>query len=187
MPAIPAPTDVELVRASRSGEREAFGALVLRHSRVVRAICMARIGNEEVDDAVQEVFLRAYRGLARLNDDASFSAYLAQIARNHCVDRLRTSANRNRPLSLEAVALEPADPRAVVDEDHEALLARLRREIARLPESQREVLLLFYFERLSYARMAEMLGLTEAAVNQRLSRARHHLRETFAQLPEARP
>jgi RNA polymerase sigma-70 factor (ECF subfamily) len=179
------PEDEELVQRSIAGSRDAFGLLVLRHARMVRAICMSRIGSQEVDDAVQEVFLRVFRGLPRLQATASFVAYLGQVARNYCIDRLRT-AQKQKPVSLDEVELDPADRR--VDEAAESAraerLALLRREIARLPESQRECLLLFYFEEMSYAQMAEALGLTEAAVNQRLSRARQQLRHTLAERRE---
>ena len=74
----------------------------------------------------------------------------------------------------------PRFRRHTEDKREEHLLERLRREVGRLPETQREVLLLFYFEKMSYARMAAALNLTEAAVNQRLSRARQQLRSAFA-------
>ena len=84
---------------------------------------------------------------------------------------------------LDEVRHEPVDPRAPAGEDDGERLAALRREVARLPRSQREVLLLFYFVRMSYADMATALGITAAAVNQRLSRARQQLR---AALPRSR-
>ena len=164
------------MRRSREGSHDAFGLLVLRYSKLARAICAARIGAEDVDDAVQEIFLRAFRGLARLEDGTKFRAYLGQIARNHCIDRLR-SRQGNQTVSLDEVLLEPAAPNSSDGESpHQERLQLLRREVGRLPENQREVLLLFYFERLSYADMSSALGITEAAVNQRLSRARQRLR-----------
>lgn len=174
------PEDDDLVQRSIAGSRDAFGLLVLRHARMVRAICMARIGSRDVEDAVQEVLLRAFRGLPRLQATGSFVAYLGQIARNHCIDRLRTTP-KQKPVSLDEVELDPPDPRQpdAADELRAERLDRLRKEIGRLPESQRECLLLFYFEEMSYAQMAESLGLTEAAVNQRLSRARQHLRSVL--------
>ncbi|MFO1054044.1 MAG: sigma-70 family RNA polymerase sigma factor [Planctomycetota bacterium] len=174
------PEDEELVQRSIAGSRDAFGLLVLRHARLVRAICMARIGSREVDDATQEVFLRAFRGLGRLEDPASFPSYLGRIARNYCIDRLRT-APRHKAVSLDEVELDPVDKRGAEESpEGEDRRMALRREIARLPESQRECLLLFYFEEMSYAQMAAALGVTEAAVNQRLSRARLQLRTALA-------
>lgn len=144
---------------------------------MVRAICTARLGPREADDTVQEVFLRAFRGLPRLKDPGSFTSYVGQIARNYCVDRLRAAQRNER--SLEEIEVEPADPRGEGDTDRELMLEQLRREVGRLPENQRETLMMFYFERMSYAGMATALGISEAAVNQRLSRARAHLRTVF--------
>ena len=177
----PHEADEDLVRQCLDGSREAFGLLVVRHSRAVRAICMARIGHREADDAVQEVFLRAYRGLRRLNDASRFRAFVGQIARNHCTDRLRVAKSAAaRPISLDEIELEPEDPTGSTDDFQDLRLQSLRREVGRLPESQREVLLLFYFQQMSYAAMADTLGITEAAVNQRLSRARQQLRTVLA-------
>jgi RNA polymerase sigma-70 factor (ECF subfamily) len=144
---------------------------------------MARIGSREVDDASQEVFLRAFRGLSRLESAANFPAYLGQIARNFCVDHLRSSP-RHRTTSLDEVELEVEDPRRGDSHDPDDRTTRLRREIARLPENQRECLLLFHFEELSYQEIADVLGLTAAAVNQRLSRARARLRSLLADVDE---
>lgn len=172
----PRDRDAELVRLSRDGSREAFGLLVTHYSRTVRALCLARTGNHrDLDDMVQEAFLRAYTGLSRLTDAGSFGPYLLQIARNLCVDRLRRRHQRTE--SLDEVQLEP-EPQPSHDES-EARLTALRRFVGRLPEALREALLLFYFEGMSYARMAELLGISEAAVNQRLSRARAQLRLQF--------
>ncbi len=170
---------------SMQGAKEAFGLLVVRHARLVRAICLARLGNRELDDAVQEIFLRAYKGLPRLRNPKSFHAFLAQIARNYCVDRLR-NGSKQEISSLEEVDLEPADQETLGEDHKEIMLERLRSEVSRLPESQREILLLFYFHKLSYAEMASTLRISEAAVNQRLSRARSQLRSAFQVEPGRR-
>ena len=145
---------------------------------MVRAICTARLGTGGADDATQEIFLKAWRGLGRLTEPARFAAYVGRIARNHCVDQLRT-LRRSKAVSLDAVELDVANA-ADEDVDRGPLLHKLRSEVGRLPESQREVLLLFYVHQMSYAAMADALGVTEAAVNQRLSRARQTLRRSFA-------
>jgi RNA polymerase sigma-70 factor (ECF subfamily) len=94
---------------------------------------------------------------------------------NLSVDRLRRRSHRG--VSLDEIELDPAaDTPANDAEEH---LGKLRREVGRLPESLREVVLLFYFQDMSYAEMDRLLGITEAAVNQRLNRARQRLREGF--------
>ena len=169
----PEPKDHELVRLSLEGSREAFGLLVTRYARSVRAVCLARLGQHgDLEDVVQDSFLRAYHGLPRLKDGERFGPYVHRIARNLSVDRLRRHDRHMK--SLDEVDLQP-ELRRVPDERDERL-AKLREMVGRLPECLREAVLLFYFEKMSYTRMAEVLGITEAAVNQRLSRARRRLR-----------
>jgi RNA polymerase sigma-70 factor (ECF subfamily) len=169
----PAPRDEDLIRQTLAGSREAFGLLVRRHAPTVRAACIARTGlHQELDDMVQETFLRAYEGLPRVLDTGRFGAYVHGIALHLCADRLRRKARG--VASLESVELEPA---ARAEDCEDERLAKLRAAVGRLPEAQREALLLFYFQDLSYERMAAVLGITAAAVNQRLTRARAQLRE----------
>jgi RNA polymerase sigma-70 factor (ECF subfamily) len=141
----------------------------------VRGVCIARLGTcDDIDDLVQETFLRAFKGLSRLKERACFGAYLHRIARNICVDRLRR--RKRDALSLEDVGVEielPSDGPVDVREER---LAQLRRLVGRLPLALRETVLMFYFERQSYQQIASVLGLSEAAVNQRLHRARVALR-----------
>lgn len=172
-------SDPTLVAATVSGSREAYGLLVVRYSRSVRAQCLARIGGADVDDVVQETFLRAFQGLARLQDQNRFGAYVHRIAQNICIDRLRRG--KKNAVSLDEVELEPpAEPGRIADVREERL-ARLRMLVGRLPEALREAVLLFYFETLSHAEIAARLGVTEAAINQRLHRARLSLKAAFDQ------
>jgi RNA polymerase sigma-70 factor (ECF subfamily) len=167
------------VRHTQAGSREAFGLLVVRYSRSVRAICLARLGTQgDLDDLVQDAFLRAYQGLTRLQDPNRFGAYLHRIAQNICIDRLRRRGKN--PVSLDDVDLmPPAEPGQLADVREERL-ARLRKLVGQMPEALREAVLMFYFQELSHAEIADQLGVTEAAINQRLHRARQFLRERFA-------
>lgn len=184
---MPAPStdtrDLDLVRQTLAGSRDAYALLVVRHSRPVRATCLARLGLvADLDDMVQETFLRAFQGLARLKDRSRFGAYVHRIAQNICIDRLRRKGQR--AVSLDEVELDPPrEPNAAVDIREERLIL-LRRLVGRLPEALREAVLMFYFEQRSHAEIAELLGVTEAAVNQRLHRARVHLRAAFGEAGE---
>lgn len=180
IPASDTQDDSALVRQTLAGSRDSFGLLVVRYSRSVRAACLARTGlADDLEDTLQETFLRAFQGLSRLTDPARFGAYVHRIAQNICIDRLR---RRGRPHeSFDEVELEPpAQPGGVTD-IREERLADLRRHVGRLPHALREAVLLFYFEERSHAEIAAVLGVTEAAVNQRLHRARQSLKQAFDQ------
>jgi RNA polymerase sigma-70 factor (ECF subfamily) len=185
---LPAPAsdtgEQALVRQSILGSREAFGLLVVRYSRSVRAICIARIGRRsELDDLVQEAFLRAFRGLSRLEEPDRFGAYLHRIAHNICVDRLRRG--RRDAVSIDEVDLAAPAPVSQVLDIREERLERMRKQVGLLPLTLREAVLLFYFEQMSLVEIGAMLGITEAAVNQRLHRARLQLRQGLGDGVEA--
>ncbi len=172
------------MKQTLKGSREAFGLLVVRYSRSVRGLCIARLGTrDDLDDLVQESFLRAFKGLARLKKKDRFGAYLHRIARNVCVDWLR---RRRGGVSIDDVPVELHVPSDGPVDIREERLGHLRSLVGRLPLALREAILMFYFEKQSYQQIAGCLGITEAAVNQRLSRARQQLRTAFAASPEAR-
>lgn len=178
MPASASETrDQDLVLQTLAGSRESFGLLVVRYSKSVRAACIARLGYaSDIDDQVQEAFLRAYRGLPRLKEQDRFGAYVHRIAHNVCVDRLRREV---KSVSLDEVELTPPTVPGGAQDVREERLGRMRMLVGRMPETLREAVLLFYFEQRTHAEIADLLGVTEAAINQRLHRARQHLKQAF--------
>lgn len=134
-------SDAELVRRARAGRHEAFESLVERYQRKAHAVARAHgVRGDVVADVVQDSFLRAFRGLDRLQDRARFGGWFLTIVRNAA----RTCVRRTEP---EAPALAP-EP-AVRDGDRlEAaeVRERLWREVDRLPEGTREAIFLYYYE-----------------------------------------
>jgi RNA polymerase sigma factor (sigma-70 family) len=172
--------DSDLVHQSILGSREAFGLLVVRYSRSVRATCLARVGrSNDLDDLVQEAFLRAFRGLSRLEDPRRFGAFVHRIAHNVCVDRLRRGGHEPESVA-EVELLQPAG-REPSGDLREERLDRLMQHVGRLPLLLREVVLLHYFDHKSTAEIGAMLAATEAAVNQRLHRARQQLKQALGE------
>ena len=91
-------SDAQLVGRCRAGEAAAWNELVERFSRYVYAIAVRayRLPEHDAEDVFQDVFARAYERLGSLRDDTAIRPWLAQLTRNACVDRLRTSA-REQP------------------------------------------------------------------------------------------
>lgn len=167
--------------AARSGDRAAYGRIVAACQNTVTAVALAITHDVPAsEDIAQEAFLSAWQHLKRLQNPSSFLPWLRQITRNLARDHLR--ANRHRPLDGEGadIAIElAADPsptpmQQLVEDEREHAAAEL---ISALPEDSREVLLLFYREGQSSQQVALLLGLSDAAVRKRLSRARQSLRE----------
>ena len=175
------PSDAALVRRVLAGDAEAFGALVAHHhARCLRLAVHLVDDRADAEDAVQEALLRAYRHLGRYREQERFGAWLTRILVNQC----RTARGRaRRPLppgvdwaDVERAAApppdEPPDEPADAAERREALAHALRR----LPNDQREAVVLRYADELSFAEMAAATGATPAALKMRVQRACRRLR-----------
>src|ERR1051326_8910886 len=93
--------DDGLIEAAAQGDRDAFGELYVRYSRLVHGILLARVPPADAEDLVQDVFMSAMRQLRGLRTAASFRGWLAAIARNRAIDYFR-GARRNAPLGEAA-------------------------------------------------------------------------------------
>ena len=170
----------ELPAAVR-GDRDAYGRIVIASQNAVTAVALAITRDVPAsEDIAQEAFLSAWHHLPRLKNTSSFLPWLRQITRNLAHDHLR--GRRNRMLDGEAAELaiqHAADPdgcplQQALDAERDAVAADL---ISELPEDSREALLLYYREGQSSKQVAMLLGLSDAAVRKRLSRARQSVRE----------
>ncbi|MEA5666365.1 sigma-70 family RNA polymerase sigma factor [Stenotrophomonas sp. MH1] len=167
--------------AARRGCTRSYGRIVLGCQNTVTAIALAITRDVQAsEDIAQEAFIKAWQQLNQLNNGASFLPWLRQITRNLARDWLR--ANHNRPLSGEAAEIAigmAADPAPDAVEAMSRVEEELAAEeiISALPEDSRETLLLFYREGQSSQQVARLLGLSDAAVRKRLSRARATVRD----------
>ena len=159
-------TDLQLIEAARSGDRDARANLAELNAAQVFAVCLGILGNEDdAKDVSQETFLRAFSRIDQLKEAGSFRPWLIGIARNLCFDCIR------RRKAGEGDRLRN-DPGINVPEDYRDI----HRAIACLHEKYRIPLLLYYFDGRSSESVAETLELSRAGVLTRLSRARRELR-----------
>ena len=177
------PADEELVLQARDGQVPAFEELVRRHYGLVFSIGLAWLDNpEQAEDLVQEVFVRAYLFLGRLDRPPAFHGWVAQIARNLSADWLRrgSAASRIVPMvSLDASHAEIPDTRSEgVRErmDRDEQIGAVRDAVRCLPRDQREVILLHYMEGLDQEEIAARLGMHRSSVSRMLERARKSMR-----------
>jgi RNA polymerase sigma-70 factor, ECF subfamily len=176
-----------------AGDAQAFASLVESHQERLLRLCERLLGDaEEARDAAQEVFLKAYRKAGAVRPQGRVYTWLYRIAVNHCLNKLRRRKlvrflRWEDPEERDAPAFDPPDEAA---DPAAALEARrrwraTRRALARLPENQRSVLVLVRFEGLSYKQVAEVLSITEGAVESRLFRAMRRL-EAAQEAPGSR-
>lgn len=179
-----ASTDAQLVEASQRGDVDAFGALVQRYQSLICAVSFASTGNQTLsEDIAQETFVTAWRGLSGLREPAKLRSWLCGIARKLSSKALR-GAGRARATAHEAqqaaeVPLSPLE--AVLERESEAVVWAA---LAEVPQRYRETLVLFYREEQSTAEVARALGLSQNAVQQRLSRGRQYLKAGVSQVME---
>src|SRR5512137_2273487 len=154
---------------------DAFGAKELeaavpRLRRYARALTGSR---EAADDLTQDTLERAWGKRALWQSGTDLRAWMFTVMHNVFVNGTR----RSRPmLSLDDLAIEDAGPAPATSVETGVVLAELARALSRLPEEQREVLLLVGLEQFSYAEASEVIGVPIGTVMSRLSRARERLR-----------
>src|SRR5690606_6043091 len=174
----------ELPAAVR-GDRDAYGRIIVASQNAVTAVALAITRDVHTsEDIAQEAFLSAWHHLPRLKNPSSFLPWLRQITRNLAHDHLR--GRRNRMLDGEVADLaiqHAAEPdgcplEQALDAERDAVAADL---ISELPAESREALLLYYREGQSSKQVAMLLGLSDAAVRKRLSRARQSVRADLLQ------
>jgi RNA polymerase sigma-70 factor (ECF subfamily) len=163
-----AEVEAPLVSAARVGNRGAFAELHGRWARTIHGVLLASVPRQDVDDLVQDVFLKAFRKLASLRDDLAFGGWLLQIARNRAADYHR------RATPTEALSDDFAAPHADERRAHEALDA-----IRSLPPAYRETLVLRLVEGMTGPEIAERTGLTPDSVRVNLHRGFKLLRENL--------
>lgn len=169
-------SDAALVEAAQQGRLDGFGTLYERYHNPIVALAYAQLGDQHAaEDAAQEVFAVACRDLRSLRDRDKFGPWLGGICRNVC-RQMRRARARTAPLPQEP-ADHAADGRSQRQEQSDAV----RRAVWRLPDGERELIVMRYFDGFSQARISQVLDLTPAAVNGRLTRAKRRIAELLKQ------
>jgi RNA polymerase sigma-70 factor, ECF subfamily len=169
------PLDSDAGRFHREAARARAGELFTEHATLIQRICSRLLRDDfEAEDAAQQTFLSAYKAMLTGAEPRDGEAWLATIARNECLQRIR--ARMRRPLPVLEHDVDDGRP----DVHHLAVdrlnAARLWREISSLPPQQRDAVILREVAGLSYDELALLLGVTRPSVESLLFRARGRLR-----------
>ncbi|QED45994.1 RNA polymerase sigma factor SigW [Cytobacillus dafuensis] len=167
------------------GDQDAYAEIVEIYKDKVFLICYRMLGNRhEAEDIAQEAFLRAYVNIHSFNINLKFSSWLYRIATNLCIDRIR----KKKPdfyLDAEVAGTDGltmysqiAADTSLPEEDVESLELQetIQREISKLPEKYRTVIVLKYIEELSLNEISQILDLPLGTVKTRIHRGREALR-----------
>lgn len=175
-------TDGELVRRVVAGDSAAYGELARHWYRRILALCQSKLLSHDAEDLAQETLVRAYSRLSTLANPDQFGPWLRAIASHLCADWCRDRIRQRRDVAPDwqadlVIDTPTADGSLAADER-----AIVVQQVASIPEDLREVILLRYYEDLSYDEMANWLGVARATVNERLAKARALLRIRLAKL-----
>ena len=170
--------DRVLVTAFQAGDDQAFDEIFKRYHQRVAAVCSRMLRSpQDVEEATQETFLKAYQALGRFNGNYYLGAWLARIATNVCVDHLRSKSRSNLvalPEDQDDISVEPGPEELVVGEH-----PRLERAIRDIQPLHASALALRAVEGLSHQEIAGRLRMTPTQVKALLHRARGSLRRAF--------
>jgi RNA polymerase sigma-70 factor (ECF subfamily) len=158
---------MDRVSRCRSGDREAWAAVVRDHGGLVNGILRGayRLAAHDAEDAFQEVFTRLYVNLGQLREDRALPGWIAQVTRNVAVDLIRL---RRHELADDGLLDESS-----YDEPYEQVVEAMsvRQALGKLPELQREILERFFVQDQSYRTIAEELSIPPGTIASRVSRA----------------
>ena len=171
-------SDQAAIQACQRGERDAFDWLVERYQRNVYRLCYRYVNNHhDASDMAQEVFLKAYRAIARFRGDSAFSTWLYRIAVNTCLNfrQARKPDSEELPEGLADPSRSAAE-RAFEDERSR----RVREAVSRLPEKQRATVILKIYHDMTHEEVAEVVGSSVGTVKANLFHAMANLRKIMA-------
>jgi RNA polymerase sigma-70 factor (ECF subfamily) len=177
-------SDGALVHRVLEGDSEAFAGLVARHrERGLRFAAAMLADRADAEEALQDAFVRAFRGLRSCRDPDRFGAWFLKILVNRCRTRRAGRRRRDGLFVRDEGALERAHSRPAGDPDWRE---EIDRALARLDTLQREAFLLKHVEGLEYEEMARLTGARIPALKMRVKRACDHLRLMLQEVDDAR-
>jgi RNA polymerase sigma-70 factor (ECF subfamily) len=158
-----------LIEAAIGGDIESFGELCREYYAAMVAVGYSVLGEHQLaEDAAQESFARALVGLRTLKDKNRFAPWLAAICRNVAKDMLAAKIRQ-----INAGDISPAAKHEKSDKNDRLI----HRAIEQLPESAKELVVLRYYDGLSYEQISSVLGISKASINGRLTRAKQKMKK----------
>jgi RNA polymerase sigma-70 factor (ECF subfamily) len=170
----------EEMRRIAAGDQAAFARLLDRESPKLLRFAQSLLGSaQEAEDAVQDTLLKLWQGAAAWRPEARVGTWLHRVCYNSAIDRLRRRRSFVDDSALDGMADEADLPEASLVRGEE--VRSVRDALERLPHRQRTAVLLFHFQDLRQRDAADIMGLSEAAFESLLARARRQMRAWLAE------
>ena len=179
--------EAELIKAAANGDQSAFSELVTEYERLVYNTVKSKVlSAEDAMDISQEVFIKIWKALPNWRGECKFATWVYKVCINASLDFLRRAPEKTeslsgrpdddgdeRPLDIADDSVQASPERRL--EQSETTMA-VRRAIAKLPEDQRQIVILRDIDGYSYDEIADMLSLGIGTVKSRINRARTRLK-----------
>ncbi len=185
MKPLESPDEAALIRKAQEGDADAFESLVRKYQKMIYALCRRLTGvHQAADDLAQETFIKAYFALPRFDTRWPFYPWLRRIAVNSSFNYLK-ARKKECPMD-ERTAAEPSrgmSPESGQPDEryeHAEFEERFNSALRSLPEDQRSVFVLRYYESMSYEEISRALNLPNGTVMSRLNRARRKLKSLLS-------
>lgn len=182
--------DAALVKAFQAGDKSAFDTLVIHHKNKLFNVCYWILGDQqEANDAAQDIFIKAYRGLGTFRSQSTFFTWLYRIAVNTCKNRLNSAEYRQKKKMVRLDnpgSGDGAGPAMEIEDESQSpggqlekkeRMVLLKRAIDSLPSEQKTVVVLRDIQGLAYEEIAVVTGFNLGTVKSRLSRGRLGLKD----------
>ena len=184
--------DAELIQRVLDGDETAFSALVKKHQKPVHALAWRKTGDFHVaEEITQDTFLKVYQNLSTLKEPQKFAGWLYVIATNYCKMWLRKKRLPTQSLEgTSSAELEKATYSGYVIAENERTTVEAQREVvkkllAKLQESERTVITLYYLGGMTYEEISKFLGVSVGTIKTRIYRARQRLKKEEPMIREA--
>ena len=172
----------KIVQRARRGDAAAFEQLVTAYRDRVYRLALRLCGNEaDADEAAQDAFLAAWRGLPNFRGESKFSTWLYQLVNHAAIDLLRREKRQVAAGDIDEVDAPDTAPSPHRLAERNEQRQAVREAVLALPEEQRQVVVLRFMEELSYEEIGAALHLPTGTVKSRLNRAKAALREILSQ------
>ncbi len=184
--------DAELIQRVLEGDDTAFSALVKKHQKSVHALAWRKTGDFHVaEEITQDTFLKVYQNLSTLKEPQKFAGWLYVIATNYCKMWMRKKRLSTQSLEdTSSAELEKATYSGYVIAENERTVAEAQREVvkkllAKLQESERTAITLYYLGEMTYEEISKFLGVSVGTIKTRIYRARQRLKKEEPMIREA--
>lgn len=172
----------ELIRRAGQGDQEAFRQLVETYQAPAYRLALRMCGGDAAlaEDAAQEAFLAAWRGLPRFRGDSRFSTWLYRLTTNAAIDCLRREKRHRDADDLDGVELPDGGDTPQEAAERTETQTAVRSALSALSDEHRQVLLLRYMQEMDYGEIAAALDISEGTVKSRINRAKARLKELLS-------